>query len=56
MPYKPAYLKTRTFKRGKGKKQYASKRKAGKSMSKMSVRKVQGISGGITETARRRKL
>lgn len=51
MPYKPAYLKTRTFKRGKGKKQYASKRKAGKSMSKMSVRKVQGISGGITETA-----
>jgi len=51
MPYKPAHLKTKTFTKGKGKKKYVAKHKTGKGASKMSVRKVQGISGGLTETA-----
>ena len=48
MPYKPAKTKTKKF--NKGKKQYVSKRKAGKRTSKMSVRKINGVSGGITES------
>ena len=48
MPYKPAQTKTKKF--NKGKKQYVSKRKAGKRASKMSVRKINGVSGGITES------
>ena len=48
MPFKPAKTKTKKF--NKGKKQYVSKQKSGKTHSKLSTRKINGISGGITES------